>query len=154
MKKEIAFELGGIRFKGESLELEPSLKTFGILAPVIDQILQKVDVTKFGGELSESDKLGLFRDLVSGALCGMTSLNQLAEPFYSVYKVNRADFSEFEDAFVPLKPMKDTLFRGAPVLHVGWLVAALHAEYGDFLDETSGAPVLTSLAKLFGWQKE
>ena len=142
----IEFTLDGVTFKGKPLDPEKSLDGFAMLAPILGPVLDGIDP-------EAEDTLGQVAGALKGLLLGFRDLPKfrpLLLPQYTASIVDeRAEGRPVRD--LPLSVCGKQLFTGRPALQTAWLIAAIHAEYGDFLT-SNGLNTLRDLANRLGFQ--
>lgn len=119
------FELGGYAFKTKPLKPKQSLKGIRIIGEAIGPLLAAAANEKPEAKASKTDQIETAGKLLAG-LDGLESLRVL---FAGVTTVQ----TEEGTGFVPLSSVEEAIFSRKPTLLLAWLVAALKAEYADFL---------------------
>lgn len=142
---QIRFELDGVTFVGKYLDPEKSLDGFALLAPLLGGLADGVAAE------AVKDPAGVAAGVIKGALAGFKDLPKFAPLFKAAYSVVVPDPKSGTQREIALDVVYAQTFRGRPALLVGWLVAAIHAEYEGFL-ASSGRNILEGLGARFGFQ--
>lgn len=142
---DFTFELDGVTFKGKPLDPEKSLDGFAVLAPLLGGLADGMSAEAVHGDA------GVAAGVIKGALAGFKDLPKFVPIFKGVYTVVVKDEKAGTQRDISLDAAFGQTFRGKPALLVGWLVAAIHAEYQGFL-ASSGRTILQNLGARFGFQ--
>lgn len=155
--KQHEFTLDGVRFSGRSLDPETSLDGMAILAGPLADVLSSLDFKALArvlkdAEKSGSDRIGDAADMIeeplAKALRSFKELKGLAPLLIPAYRVTLEGPPKMEG---PLAELKAEVFGGRPSLLLAWLIAAIRAEYSDFLP-SSGSSTFGDLAGVFGFR--
>lgn len=155
--KQHEFTLDGVRFTGSSLDPETSLDGMAILSGPLADMLSSINFAKLAAALKApgkdaaermGDAADMLEEPLGKALRSFKELKGLAPLLMPAYRVLVNGPPKMEGSLVDLKT---EVFAGRPLLLLAWLVAAIRAEYSDFLP-SSGSTIFADLGALFGFQ--
>lgn len=126
------FEIEGLSFKLEPLKVEQALRGLNILMAAI------LPVASAQAGAKESEDKSTIRDM----LAGFDRIPELFELFAGSCKV------VWDGKPMPLKAMASNVFERKTSLLLAWLVECIAIEYGDFLEESGQARLMSMASKL------
>lgn len=141
----ISFEISGHKFKGQYLSPEKSLDAFAIIGPAISTILDNLDPKLLKAESDTESKQVAMATAIGKGLTTFRDLPRVRPFFISNY------YCEVDGNWPRIDSFEEDLFKGKAILMVSFLVAAIKAEYGDFLLAHKSS-MLKDLAKIFGFR--
>ena len=153
-EKALNFELSGVKFRGDYLTPERSLDAFALLSPCLSNVLEKLDPSLLkasaqGDEEAKAKKLEVMAKVLGQSLAQFRDLPKIRPFFLPQYEALLV--SGEQRVWMPLTAVESDVFGGKALLMVAFLVAAIQAEYGDFL-RTSGLRIFKDLAAVFGFR--